>query len=368
MNNTVKAVFLVCVAGLIGIASWLSMKGDNKGGGLVAAVSEKTVLKGIITSEKENFFRDERVKAIFVNNGFDIQVERMASGKIAQATKTTDLNNADFVFPPGVQTSDKVKSNIKGSQTYNIFYSPMVIATWTPIVDILKVNGLIKPVGQVEALDMEIFMKLAEQGVRWKDLKKAEAYPVNKVVLVSSSDSRTSNAAKMYLALNSYVLNGNNVVSTNEEVDKVMPTLKRIIQAQGNRESSSTNMMSDYMSIGRGKVPMMFAYESEFLENAFKNGGLGKDMQLLYPTPTVFTKHVLVALNPKAQALVDLFRKNEELKKLAVEYGFRFEGDAGIVEKAKTVKVNIPDVVVDVIDPPNYDVLDYMAELVENRQ
>lgn len=63
-----------------------------------------------------------------------------------------------------------------------------------------------------------------------------------------------------------------------------------------------------------------------------------------------------------------MFRKNEELKKLAVEYGFRFECDAGIVEKAKTVKVNIPDVVVDVIDPPNYDVLDYMAELVENRQ
>jgi hypothetical protein len=366
--NKAKAVFLVFVAGLIGLAGWYSMKGDKQGGGLVAAVSEKTVLKGIITSEKENFFRDERVKAILVKNGFDIQFERMASGKIAQATKVADINNADFVFPSGIQTSEKVKTNFKGSQAYNVFYSPMVIATWTPIVDILKQNNVIKKVGDYEALDMESFMKLADNGVRWKDLKGSSAYPVNKVVLVSSSDSRSSNAAKMYLALNSYVLNGNNVVSNNQDVDKVMPTLKRIIQAQGNRESSSTNMMSDYMSIGRGKVPMMFAYESEFLENAFKNGGLGKDMQLIYPTPTVFTKHVLVAINPKAQALVELFKKDEELKKLAVEYGFRFEGDAGIVQKAKTVKVNIPDVVVDVIDPPNYDVLDYMAELVENRQ
>jgi hypothetical protein len=366
--NKAKAIFLVFVAGLIGLAGWYSMKGDKQGGGLVAAVSEKTVLKGIITSEKENFFRDERVKAILVKNGFDIQFERMASGKIAQATKVADINNADFVFPSGIQTSEKVKTNFKGSQAYNVFYSPMVIATWTPIVDILKQNNVIKKVGDYEALDMESFMKLADNGVRWKDLKGSSAYPVNKVVLVSSSDSRSSNAAKMYLALNSYVLNGNNVVSNNQDVDKVMPTLKRIIQAQGNRESSSTNMMSDYMSIGRGKVPMMFAYESEFLENAFKNGGLGKDMQLIYPTPTVFTKHVLVAINPKAQALVELFKKDEELKKLAVEYGFRFEGDAGIVQKAKTVKVNIPDVVVDVIDPPNYDVLDYMAELVENRQ
>lgn len=359
-----KAVFLVFFAALICVAIWFSSKSGTNGG-ITSVVSQSTVLKGVITSEKENFLRDERVKAVFAKNGFDVQLERMSSGKIAQATKAADLNDADFVFPSGIQTSEKVKSNFKGSQAYNIFYSPMVIATWSPIVSILKENKLIKKVGDYEALDMESFMKLADNGVRWKDLKKSDAYPVNKVVLVYSSDSRYSNAAKMYLSLNSYVLNSNNVVSANTEVDKVMPTLKRIIQAQGNRESSSTNMMSDYMSIGRGKVPMMFAYESEFLENAFKNGGLGKDMQLIYPTPTVFTKHVMVALNPKAQALVDLFKKDEELKKLAVEYGFRFEGDAGIVAKAKAVNVNIPDVVVDVIDPPNYDVLDYMAELVE---
>jgi hypothetical protein len=361
----VKAIILVCFAALIGVAIWFSTKGGSQAGGLASAVGQTTVLKGVITSEKENFFKDERVKAAFAKAGYDIQVERMASGKIAQAKNAADLNNADFVFPSGIQTSEKVKTNFKGSQAYNIFYSPMVIATWTPIVDILKENKVIKKVGNYEVLDMENFMKLADNGVRWKDLKNSENYPVNKVVLVSSSDSRYSNAAKMYLALNSYVLNGHNVVSTNQDVDKVMPTLKRIIQAQGNRESSSTNMMADYMSIGRGKVPMMFAYESEFLENAFRNGGLGKDMKLIYPTPTVFTKHVMVALNPKAQELVDLLKKDGELKKLAVEYGFRFEGDVGIVEKAKSVNVNIPDVVVDVIDPPNYDVLDYMAELVE---
>lgn len=360
-----KAIFLVFFAALIGVAIWFSTKGDGQSAGIASIVSQPTVIRGIITSEKENFFKDERVKAIFSKHGFDVQFERMASGKIAQANNVAELNNADFVFPSGVQTSDKLKSNLKGSQAYNVFYSPMVIATWNPIFDILKSNKVIKKVGDYEALDMESFMKLAENGVRWKDLKNSDSYPVNKVVLVSSSDSRFSNSAKMYLSLNSYVLNGHNVVSTNQEVDKVMPVLKHIIQAQGNRESSSTNMMSDYMSIGRGKVPMMFAYESEFLENAFRNGGLGKDMKLVYPTPTVFTKHVMVILNPKAQALVDLFKKDEDLKKFAIEYGFRLEGEAGIVQRAKAINIDIPEVVVDVIDPPNYDVLDYMADIIE---
>jgi hypothetical protein len=361
--SKLKAVFLIIFAGIIGAAIWFS---STKDGGSIS-LKDKVSLKGIITSEKENFFKDERVKAIFEKNGINLQVSRMSSGKIAEAKTLVDIDNSDFIFPSGIQTSEKVKTNFKSSQAYNIFYSPMVIATWKPIVDILRTNQLTKKVGDYEALDMEAFMKLAQKDVRWKDLKGSESYPVNKVILVSSSDSRFSNSAKMYLALNSYILNSSSVVSSNQEVDKVMPLLKKIIQAQGNRESSSTNMMSDYMSIGRGKVPMMFAYESEFLENAFKNNGLSKEMMLVYPTPTVFTKHVLVSITPKSQVLVDLFKKDAELKKLAVEYGFRFEGDNGIVQKAKSVGVSIPDVVVDVIDPPNYDVLDYMSQLVEEK-
>lgn len=355
------AAVVVCGSVLAG-ALYLS---STKDGGL--SLKKTVAIKGVITSEKENFFRDERVQKIFADNNLDIQVVRMASGNIAQAKTAEELQNSDFIFPSGIQTSDKVKTNFKSSQAYNIFYSPMVIATWTPIVDILKQNSLIKKTSQYEALDLAKFMNLAENGTRWKDLKVSQDYSVNKVVLISSTDSRYSNAAKMYVALNSYILNDGNMVSKSQDVDKVMPTLKKIIQAQGNRESSSTNMMSDYMSIGRGKVPMMFAYESEFLENVFKNNGLKKDMTLLYPTPTVFTKHVMVLLNPKAQALVDLFKSNAELKKIASEYGFRFEGESDIVQKAKASGVSIPDTLVDVIDPPDYDILDEMAKKVEEK-
>lgn len=353
------AAIVVCGTVLAG-ALYVS---STKEGGL--SLKKTVALKGVITSEKENFFKDVRVQKIFADNGLDVQVTRMASGKIAEAKTSEELQNADFVFPSGIQTSDKVKNNFKTAQTYNIFYSPMVIATWTPIVDILKQNSLIKKTSQYEALDLVNFMKLAENGTRWKDLKGSTDYSVNKVVLISSTDSRFSNAAKMYVALNSYILNDSNMVSNSQEISKVMPTLKKIIQSQGNRESSSTNMMSDYMSIGRGKVPLMFAYESEFLENAFKNNGLKKDMTLLYPTPTIFTKHVLVALHSNSQSLVDLFKSNSELKQIAAEYGFRFEGESDIVKKAKTIGVTIPDTLVDVIDPPNYDILDEIAKQVE---
>lgn len=362
MSFAKTAAIIVC-GSILATALYISI--TKEGGNL--SLKNTVVIKGVITSEKENFFKDPRVQKVLSDNGLDVQVTRMSSGNIAQAKTLEELQHSDFVFPSGIQTSNKVRMNFKSSQTYNIFYSPMVIATWTPIIDILKQNNLIKKTSQYEALDLSQFMKLAQNGTRWKDLKGSSDYNVNKVVLISSTDSRYSNAAKMYIALNSYILNDGNMVSNIQDVDNIMPTLKKIIQAQGNRESSSTNIMSDYMSIGRGKVPMMFAYESEFLENAFKNNGLKKDMTLLYPTPTIFTKHVMVVLNPKAQSLVDLFKTNIELKKIASEYGFRFDGESDIVKKSKTIGVSIPDTLVDVIDPPDYDILDDMAQKVENK-
>lgn len=363
---SVAKIGAVVVCGAI-LAGALYVSTTKDGGGL--ALKKTVTVKGVITSEKENFFKDERVKKVFADNGFDVQVTRMTSDKIVAATDSNGLNGySDFVFPSSNPVSEKVKATFKNSQAYNVFYSPMVVATWTPIVNILRDNQMIKKSGTYETFDLDNYLQYVQKGTRWKELKNNQDYAVNKVVLVSSSDARYSGSAKMYVALNSYILNDSNVVATQQDVDKVMPTLKKIVQAQGNRESSSTNMTSDYVSIGRGKVPMMFSYESEFLSIAQQNPDLiKKGAFMLYPSPTIYSKHVMVVLNPAADPIVNLMKKNPELQKLASEYGFRIEGDNGIVQHAKSLGVNIPDTVVDVIDPPNYDILDILTSQVEEK-
>ncbi len=364
--DKVKGIFLVVFGLLIAAAVWFSVVGDGK---TIIPTTSNIVIKGVVTSEKENFFKDERVKAAFAKNGYDVETNRMTSDKIVAAKNEAELNGfSDFVFPSSVPVSEKVKSTFKSSQAYNVFYSPMVVATWSPIFNILKDNSLVKKVGGYDAFDMEKYLELVQKGTRWKELNKSEEYPVNKLVLVSSSDARYSGSAKMYVSLTSYILNGNNVVSTNEEAEKVLPTLKKIVQAQGNRESSSANMTSDYVSIGRGKVPMMFTYESEFLTIAQQNKDLIKNGSIfIYPTPTVYSKHVMVVINPKAQAIVDLMKKDPELQRLAAEHGFRIEGNNGIVDYANSLNVKIQDTLVDVVDMPNYDILDLLTAKAEEK-
>ena len=55
---------------------------------------------------------------------------------------------------------------------------------------------------------------------RWKDLQGAQAYEVNKSVLVSTTDVRKSNSAAMYLALTSYAFNGGEVVTDRNTAQK----------------------------------------------------------------------------------------------------------------------------------------------------
>ena len=90
-------------------------------------------------------------------------------------------------------------------------------------------------------------------------------------------------------------------------------------------------------------------------------------MKLVYPTPTMFTKHVLIGFNPKAQKIVDILTNNAEIKKVAADYEFRFAGNNELVNKAKTVGVDVPETVIDVIDPPSFDTLEYIVNQIETK-
>ena len=81
-------------------------------------------------------------------------------------------------------------------------------------------------------------------------------------MLISTSDARFSNSSKMYMGLTSYIYNQNEIIQTQEQADKIIPNIKQMMASQGNRESSSTNLFTDYNSIGMGKAPMIFVYES----------------------------------------------------------------------------------------------------------
>ena len=329
-----------------------------------AAAAHHVAVRGLIGSEKEAFFADPRVRQALEAQGLSVTVEKAGSRTIAGRF---DPAHYDFGFPSGAPAAQQLKAAAKAADVYTPFYTPIVVASWRPIADILVANGIARREGDLYYItDMPALLAFADKGTRWRELKQSEAFATGKGVLISSTDVRTSNSAAMYLSLASYFANGQQIVQSQADVDRVMPAVAPLFLRQGFQEQSSAGPFEDYLALGMGKAPLLVAYESQMVEFWLRHPDRIKgDMVLMYPRPTVFSKHVLVPYTPAGARLGVALDTDPALRELEHDYGFRTGGDVKGPEEWARRGVKVPDVLVDVIEPPSQDWLERMIQGIE---
>ena len=318
---------------------------------------------GVIGSEKQPFFQDAEVQAVFHRNGLDVQVDTAGSREIAT---TVDLSKYDFAFPAGVPTAQKIKNDHHAPATYAPFFTPMAIASFNSIEQLLAANGVVSDQPGYHSFDMTAYMALVAKNARWTDFKNNTAYPAGKSVLITSTDVRTSNSAAMYLSIASYVVNGNNIVQDLGSANQVVPKVAPIFLRQGFTDTSSAVPFDDYLSIGIAKTPMVMIYEAQYVALlAAHDRALQSEMTLMYPTPTVLSKHTLVPLNSRGDKVGRLLENDPTLQQLAVKYGFRTSDPSAFSNYLKARGVQQPPQLVNVIDPPAFDPLEAMIQGID---
>ena len=329
-----------------------------------AGGEDPVTLHGLVGSEKVDFLADPQVVAALGKHGITLRVEKSGSREMALRT---DLKDYDFAFPAGVPAATQIQQLTGVRRSFAPFFTPMAIASWTPIAAVLQGNGIVRRQSDNQYIvDLHKLLAVMAKGTRWRDLPQNTAYPIGKSVLVSTTDVRKSNSAAMYLALASYVLNGDNVVQSEGEAQRVIPQLAALFLRQGYQESSSAGPFDDYLTMGMGKAPLVLIYESQFLERKLQpRGGTTKDMVLLYPQPTIYTKHVLVPLKPAAERLGAALETDTTLQRLAAEYGLR--SSAGDPTKHWASRgVAAPAQLLDVVDPPTFEILERMITSIDS--
>jgi hypothetical protein len=322
-----------------------------------------TPVAGLIGSEKLPFFQDQHVIDAMKQGGFVASVQTAGSRQIANA----DLSAKDFAFPAGVPAAEKIRRDHSGTTSVVPFYTPMAIATWQPIVDLLTQAGVIKQRTGYLAFDVAAFMDLASKDTRWHDLANNTTYDVNKSILLTTTDVRRSNSAAMYLAIISYVANGNNIVELGPNVNQLTDQLSPLFLRQGFSESSSEEPFNDYLVQGIGKSPLVMIYEAQYLARAAANdGSITPQMVLVYPEPTIFSKHTLVGLTPAGQAFGNFMNTDPTIRQLATTYGFRTSDTQAFRQFVTDHQLNVPDSIIDVIEPPTYESLEAMITRLES--
>jgi hypothetical protein len=241
----------------------------------------------------------------------------------------------------------------------------MAIASWKPLIPVLESAGVVTAKDGSYFVDMDKMVEMMQKGTRWKDLPGNTAYAVGKSVLVSTTDVRKSNSGGMYLALAAYIANGNNIVESEADADKIAPSLAGLFSRQGYQESSSAGPFEDYTSMGIGKAPLVMIYEQQFLEYALSRQNVNPDMVLLYPAPTILSKHTIVALSDNGARFAQVMTTNEKVIAIAHRFGFRTQDNAELFSLVQAHKLAIPHTLVDVVDPPTFDILERLISRID---
>ena len=379
MSKGLKTALTLLLLAAFGGALFFALRGQKAE---VAKKSEEAevaalgAITGLISLDVEPYFADERVRKILAEKRLPVQTNRVGSrdmaGKLTAAV--TSKTTPDFLFPSGVVAANQIadaarKANLNTSQS-SPFFTPMVIASWTPIAKILVANGVAKPTGErTYGVDMTQLTTMMLAKKRWKDLQGAQAYDVTRSVLVSTTDVRRSNSAAMYLALTSQAIHGD-IVTDKATAQAVSGKVAELFKRQGYQENYVNGNFDDYVSIGIGKTPMAFLYENQMVQFALSkktaaaDGAVSKEMVLMYPQPTIVNKVVFVALTDRARKLAELLGSHPELQRIAVEYGFRIADSGVFMKTVQPTGLAVEERLTQVVDPPSFEIMLEMIDAV----
>ncbi|PBC61923.1 hypothetical protein BKI49_23350 [Streptomyces sp. Tue6028] len=316
MRRIAGIVLAVLLIGGVAAAVVAGREGQDKG------TATKTV-RGVIGSEKAEFFADPDVVKALAAKGYTVKTETSGSW----AMEGLDLKGYDFAFPSSQAPADELAGKYHARQPLpRPFYSPVVVVTHRSAAQVLAANGLATLDRNTGTLKMGAYLDAARHDRTWQQLKGAAAHgELTGTLYIATTDPATSNSGALYLAAASYVADKGRVAASTADVERTAPLMRKLISVQGAQQSSTDAAFRDFIS-GAGN-PLVLVYESQVAALLGEDGGReAGDLTVLYPDTTANSDHTVVPLTDAGRALGELLSADPTLRRLAVRHGFRPQG------------------------------------------
>lgn len=318
---------------------------------------------GYVGGEKIELLEDEEIRSVFEEK-YGLNVDYSRAGSLDMMT--ADLSGRDYLFPSS-SIALEYYEDLHGSpvQSEIVLNTPIVLYTHQIVLDAFENQGLITTDGDVHYIDMAGLLELIQNGTQWSDIGLSELYGR---VSVDTTDPSRSNSGNMFAALVANVLNGGQTL-TEADLDTILPELQDIFGKLGYMETSSSDLFSQFLRMGVGAEPLIAGYESQLIEYAAlypdEYDRIRDDVVMLYPTPTVWSAHVMIALDENGQILLNAMQ-DEEIQDIAwKKHGFR-TGNYGDIADSGTIPADgVSASITQVAQVPSYDVMKVIIEQLE---
>jgi hypothetical protein len=341
----------------VAIGAVASLSGGGGSSQPVATVA------GFIGGEKEGLLSDPQVVKILADR-YHLRVDFRTKGSIDMVRE--DVPGKDFLWPSNETALEIYRqsrpSGIRAADT--IVNSPIVFYAWHVVTDAMVKEGLFKKSGQdYYVADLAGVLKYIKDGKTWKDIGLPQIFGP---IAVVSTDPARSNSGNMFSGLLANMFAGGRVVDPSG-IDTVLPQLKAYFDSLGFLETGSDKLFQRFLTTGLGEKPLIAGYESQLIEFSLAQTAENRSLVLqrirtIYPQPTVYSAHPLIALTAKGELLLDAM-KDPQIQKIAWEkHGFR-SGLPGINNDERIFSsLGIPPTIESVIPLPRAAVMDRIIQ------
>ena len=248
---------------------------------------------------------------------------------------TDDLNGRklDCLWPSSASAQSVFEAQHRGAfadyRAENVLQSPEVIYAGPRGTDALVARKLVeKRADRFYIVDMKSL--LLDHVTSKKTWESIGATDLRGPIAVSSTDPARSNSGFTLAQLELNILATEDVFSAPNlaQAKKAMPALRALYDAQGLQARSSDAGFREWLTQGgEFKSPLYAGYENQLIQQVALAGdnsaGILKNVRVLYPDPTIYSDHPLLALTAGAARFTEAM-KDAEIQTIAWKtYGFR---------------------------------------------
>jgi len=364
MKKVIGIAFILVAIGIVIIWRYRGCD-QNQTPNIGLKKQAKLAVKGYIGGEKLGFMSDPKVQEIIAKKyGLSVDFQKAGSLEMVQG----NIAGLDFLWPSSQIAIELHRSKVGNVHSEIIFNSPIVLYSWDIVADVLIRIGIVKRINEVYYIvDMPKLIKTINEGKKWSELGLSDLYGN---VTVFCTDPTKSNSGNMFSGLLANILN-NGKVANDSDLANIMPTIVEFFSRLGYMEHSSADLFDQFLKMGVGAYPMIVGYENQLVEFSIQNEKyidlLKSRIRTLYPKPTVWSSHPIIALNDNGSKLIEAL-KDEEIQKLAWEkHGFR-SGVVGMVNPIDILNViGIPSTIDSVTPMPPFPIMQKIIETLSSQ-
>ncbi|MBB5958384.1 hypothetical protein FHS29_004992 [Saccharothrix tamanrassetensis] len=294
-----------------------------------------TVVRGMLAS-KRDFFQDPEVRRILMAHRIQVHVTPVGSRDIVHRD---DLDTFDFVFPSGQSMAELVYRRREGKPTnpYKPFFTPIVLATYRDYAEALEdakvVTAQAGGDGLYYDLSVPALIGVIRGGKFWSQFKRKDQSLLknNNRIIAQTPDPCRTYSGSTYLGLVAFAENGNQVPAGEEAALRLARDIKPLFAIEGQH---GEELAPKYLAPeGRTFAPVVVIYEHQYLAHQFaeqdRTGRPDRERVLLYPDAQHETVPELLAFTPAGSRVGELVSRNPDLRRRALELGFRVFGSGG---------------------------------------